>query len=403
MGGKTVDNIEELRVLTYDGLQLRIGKTSDEELRRIIAEGGRRGEIYSQLLALREKYADLIRARFPKIPRRVSGYNLDDLLPENGFHVARALVGSEGTCVTILEATCRLVPSPPIRCLAVLGFPDVYSAADHVPEVLASELIGLEGLDDRLVSDIRRKGMHLEGMSLLPEGQGWLLAEFGGDSLDEARSKAQALMNSLAGRLSSMKLYEEKSQQEMLWKLRESGLGATANVPGLPLTWEGWEDSAVPPAKLGNYLRDLRKLLDKHGYRGDFYGHFGQGCLHTRINFDLTTAGGIKNYRSFVTSAAALVVSFGGSLSGEHGDGQSRAELLPMMFGPELIEAFREFKRIWDPQWKMNPGKVVDPYRVDENLRLGTNYNPWDPPTHFHFTEDTNSFARAALDRKSVV
>jgi Fe-S oxidoreductase len=194
-----------------------------------------------------------------------------------------------------------------------------------------------------------------------------------------------------------MKLFTDKDEMEHIWQVRESGLGATAFVPGEPITWEGWEDSAVPPEKLGGYLRDLRALYNKYHYVSALYGHFGQGCVHCRVSFDLMSAEGIRTWRSFMDEATDLCVSYGGSLSGEHGDGQSKAEFLSKMFGNELIEAFREFKSIWDPDWKMNPGKIVDPYRIDQNLRLGANYHPWDPKTHFKFPEDKGSFAHAAL------
>jgi FAD/FMN-containing dehydrogenase/Fe-S oxidoreductase len=399
MGGKTVDNIEELRIITYDGLEMTVGRTSDEEFDQIVRHGDRRAEIYTALRTLRDKYATLIRERYPKIPRRISGYNLDQLLPENGFHVARALVGSEGTCVTVLDALCRLLDSPPVRSLLVLGYPDVYRAGDHVPEVLACGPIGLEGMDDRLIEDMKKKHMHPGDVDLLPQGGGWLLAEFGGETKEEADANARKCMAALKRTKAppTMKLFDDKRQEEHVWKMRESGLGATAFVPGAPPTWEGWEDAAVPPDRLGAYLRDFRKLLDRYGYACDLYGHFGDGCVHTRIDFDLTKKDGIEKYRSFVHEAAHLVVSHGGSLSGEHGDGQSRAELLPIMFGEKLIEAFREFKRIWDPNWKMNPGKKVDPYRVDQNLRLGANYEPWIPKTHFAQFDEAKTFADAAL------
>ncbi|MGH9445743.1 MAG: FAD-binding oxidoreductase, partial [Terriglobia bacterium] len=289
MGGKTVDNIEKMRVLTYDGLELEVGKTSGEELESIIRDGGRRGEIYSKLKALRDKYADLVRQRFPQIPRRVSGYNLDQLLPESGFHVARALVGTEGTCVTVLEATARLINSPPARSVLVLAYPDIYSAADDVTEVLAYGPIGLEGFDDRLIEDIKRKHKHPEDLNLLPTGGGWLVVEFGGETREESHARAHHAMDGLKkrGNAPVMKLYDDARDETRIRELRESGLGATAFVPGAPLTWEGWEDAAVPPEKLGNYLRDFRKLLDSYGYGCDLYGHFGQGCVHTRIDFDL--------------------------------------------------------------------------------------------------------------------
>jgi FAD/FMN-containing dehydrogenase/Fe-S oxidoreductase len=398
-GARTSDNTHELEILTYDGLRMRVGATGDEELRRIVSEGGRRGEIYAGLIALRDKYADLIRARFPKIPRRVSGYNLDELLPENGFNVARALVGTESTCVVILEGTMKLIPNPSARTLVALGYPDVYSAADDVPEILKSRPIGLEGIDHLLFEWVKLAGAHSEGIQLMPEGHGFLLVEFGGDSKQEADDRARSMMEDLKKRERppSMKLFDDAREEQALWKIRESGLGSTAWVPGHPDTWPGWEDSAVPPDKIGGYLRDLRKLMEKYDYHPSLYGHFGQGCVHCRVGFDMTSAEGIRKYRLFVEDAADLVVSYGGSLSGEHGDGQSRGELLPKMYGAELVNAFREFKAIWDPEWKMNPGKVVSPYPLDQNLRLGADYNPPTQETHFQFPADQYDFSRVAL------
>jgi len=397
-GPRTADQIVELEISTYDGVRLKVSKTSDEELERIVAEEGRRGQIYRDLKSLTERYADQIRERYPDIPRRVSGYNLPYLLPENGFDVARALVGSEGTCVAVLQATAQLIASPKARTLVAVGFESVFAAADRVPEVLTHRPTGLEGFDDRLVSDVQSIGLYPPDSKLLPNGSGWLLVELGGDSKSHSDAKARALIEALKGHgFVDARLYEDPKEELQVWKVRESGLGATAHVSGRPLTWEGWEDSAVPPEKLGNYLRELRRLLEKHDYEGDFYGHFGQGCVHTRINFDLETRPGIDHYQTFLYEAADLVVAYGGSLSGEHGDGQSRAELLPRMFGPELIEAFREFKRIWDPQGRMNPGKVVDAYSVTENLRLGADYDPPDEPTRFRYPEDGASLPRALL------
>ena len=399
MAGKTDDNIEELEILTYDGVRMRVGPTGEDQLRKIIGAGGRRGEIYSGLRLLRDRYADLVRERFPDIPRRVSGYNLNYLLPENGFNVARALVGSEGTCVTILDATCRLVESPQARVLLVIGYPDVYQCADHVPEVMVHKPIGLEGFDHWLVDFSRIKNVNREALELLPPGGGWLLAEFGGNTAAEAEAQARSVMESL-GRSSTpphMRLLTDKADAAKVWHVRESGLGVVSQVPGEPFAWEGWEDSAVAPEKLGGYLRDLTKLMTRHGYRGIYYGHFGHACVHVRINFDFATAEGIRTFRAFVEEAADLVVSYGGSFSGEHGDGQSRAEFWPKMFGPELMQAFREFKTLWDPEWKMNPGKLMEPYKVDENLRLGAGYNPWQPETHFQFPDDEGSLAHAAL------
>ena len=399
MAGKTDDNIEELEILTYDGLRMRVGQTNNAELAKIIDDGGRRGEIYAGLRKLRNTYSELIQKRYPNIPRRVSGYNLNYLLAENGFHVARALVGSEGTCVTVLEASCRLVESPPERVLLVIAYNDIFQCADRVPEIMASGPIGLEGIDNLLVEFSRRQNLNLEGLALLPPGGGWLFAEFGATSAAEAENQARELMRTLSRGSAppQMCLFVDKQQAKRVWEVRESALGATSHVPGEPPGWEGWEDSAVAPEKLGVYLRDLQKLMRGYGYRSSLYGHFGHACVHMKINFDLESAKGIADYRKFAEEAADLVISYGGSLSGEHGDGQSRAELLPKMFGPELVQAFREFKALWDPNWKMNPGKVVEPYKLDENLRLGANYKPWQPQTHFQFPDDHGSLANATL------
>jgi FAD/FMN-containing dehydrogenase/Fe-S oxidoreductase len=399
IAGRTAENVHELEVHTYDGLTMKVGATSPDELEAIIRDGGRRGEIYAKLKALIDQYGALVRQRYPKIPRRVSGYNLDELLPENGFHVARALVGTEGTCVTILEAKVRLVPWPRARTLLVLGYPDIDSAADHVPEVMRDGPMGLEAIDRRLIEDIHKKGLHERYLRYLPEGQAFLLVEFGGDDREQSDARAAAALARIqkTDPRPTGKIYDDLDQEKKLWKVRESGLGATARIPGSPDTWEGWEDSAVPPERMGDYLRELRQLFQAHGYDGAFYGHFGQGCLHTRINFDLQTKRGIASYHEFIQEAADLVVRYGGSLSGEHGDGQSRAELLPRMFGPELVRAFREFKAIWDPTGRMNPGKVVDPYDADENLRLGAEFRSPRPATHFKYPDDDGDFARATL------
>jgi FAD/FMN-containing dehydrogenase/Fe-S oxidoreductase len=415
MAGKTDDNIEALEVLTYDGVRIRVGQNLLEPCRdsRPRPSGGpgssgrsssdRAAQLEAALKQIADKYGDAMRRQFPNIPRRVSGYNLQYLLPENGFHVARALVGSEGTCVTVLEATCRLVQSPPERMLLILGYPDVYQCADHVPEIMQHKPIGLEGFDDLLVHYTRLKKINSEGLALLPEGGGWLLVEFGAQTAAEAESQARGLMEVLARTPSApqMRLCN-KNETKLVWIVRESALGATSHVVGEPINWEGWEDAAVAPEKLGGYLRDLRKMFAAYGYKGSLYGHFGHGCVHTRINFDLQSKEGIAKFRRFMEEAADLVVSYGGSISGEHGDGQSRGELLPKMFGPELMQAFREFKSAWDPAWKMNPGKLIGlpgktPNKLDENLRLGADYAPWQPQTHFKFQADHGSLAEATL------
>ncbi len=396
LGGKTVDNVEELRILLYDGPQMTVGATSESELEAIIAQGGRRGDIYSALRGIRDEHANLIRTRFPKIPRRVSGYNLDDLLSENGFHVARALVGTEGTCAIVLEAKVKLIHSPQHRVLVGLGYEDAFHAADHVPEILEFGPIGLEGFEGSIIDGLRRKGA--PNLELLPHGGGFLLVEFGADDAREASNSALRLMERLTNISAppSMRLYSP-DEAKAVWQIREAGPRAAAFAPGAPPEWEGWDDAAVAPEKLGGYLRDIRMLMNEFQYRGAFYGHFGHGCVHMRVTFDLESETGIRQYGEFIERAADLVVAYGGSLSGEHGDGQSRAALLPKMFGPELVQAFGKFKHAWDPDNKLNPHKVVNPYLPTENLRLGADYRPLKPETHFQFPEDDGSLAKATL------
>ncbi len=401
MAGRTADNTLALDVVLYDGTRLEVKSSyTEEEIRSIIAAGGRQGEIFTRLLALRDRYAEEIRRRYPQIPRRVSGYNLDSLLPESGFNVAASLVGTEGTCATVLKAKLKLVPWPRHRSLLVLGYADLAEAADHAPEILDFGPIGLEAVDKMLLDNMQTMHRHLRELPMLPEGENFLLVEFGGDTKEEADTHAREAMARLEKDKDTpgMSLFDDVEQEEKLWEIREAGLGSTAQVPGQPDAWPGWEDSAVAPERMGDYIRDLRKLYDRFGYEAAMYGHVGDGCLHTRIPFDMQTEQGVRHYREFLESAADLVVSYGGSLSGEHGDGQQRAELLDRMFGTELLEAMREFKAIWDPDGRMNPGKVADPirvFRLDENLRLGPEWKPATPKTYFAFPNDGGSFAHA--------
>ncbi|HEV8150766.1 MAG TPA: FAD-binding oxidoreductase, partial [Gemmatimonadales bacterium] len=295
-GPLTRHQVLQLEVLTYDGLRFTVGPTSDAELEGIIAAGGRRGAIYAGMRSLRDRYAEEIRRRYPDIPRRVSGYNLDALLPEHGFNVAHALVGTEGTCVVVLGATLALIDPKPERALLVLGYPDVFSAGDHVPEILEHRPIGLEGLDEEMIFGMRKKHLHEENLGLLPEGKGWLLVEFGAETRAEASAQARRLMGELqrGHAAPQVKLFEDPQEAQRLWEVRESGLGATALVPGMRVTHEGWEDAAVPPAALGSYLRGFRALLAEFDYHTALYGHFGQGCIHCRIDFDLATDPGIQ-------------------------------------------------------------------------------------------------------------
>ncbi|MGW3148205.1 FAD-binding and (Fe-S)-binding domain-containing protein [Streptomyces sp. NPDC001177] len=399
--GKTVDNVRRLEVLTYDGLRMWVGPTSRAERARIDAEGGRQAEIYDGLERLVTEYLADIRRGFPKIPRRVSGYNLDSLLPENGFDVAKALVGSEGTLVTVLRAELDLVPVPPFESLLVLGYDDICRAADDVPRLLQHcAPTQLEALDGRMAQLMREERAYLDSLDALPEADSWLLVQFSGDSQEDVDEQAHALLDALGRkeRDSSVAFSDNPAREQEMLRAREAGLGVTARPPDDRETWEGWEDSAVSPDRLGDYLRDLTGLFEEFDYdHPSLYGHFGQGCVHTRIPFGLKTAQGVADFRRFLERAADLVAAHGGSLSGEHGDGQARGELLTRMFGERLVTAFGGLKALFDPGNRMNPGKVVDPNPVDGQLRLGPAWRPTTSDTHFGYPEDEHSFTRAVL------
>ncbi|MFI1102054.1 FAD-binding and (Fe-S)-binding domain-containing protein [Streptomyces melanogenes] len=404
--GKTADNVRRLEVLTYDGTRMWVGPTPDAEYEEIMAAGGRPAELYGGLREIVGRYLGEVRRGYPRIPRRVSGYNLDALLPENGFDLARALVGSENTLVTVVRAELELVPVPPFESMLVLGYDDICAAADDVPRLLAhSEPAQLEALDDRMAQLMREEHAHLESLERFPAGNSWLLVQFTGDTRDEVDAQADTLLRALGrdAEDDSVAFSDDPAREREMLKAREAGLGVTARPPDERETWEGWEDSAVPSDRLGDYLRDLKELFTEFGYdHPSLYGHFGQGCVHTRIPFGLRTAEGVAHFREFLFRAARLVSSYGGSLSGEHGDGQARAELLPVMFGDTLVTAMAEVKALFDPGNRMNPGKVVSPrpaapHRVDENLRLGPRWRPTPLRTGFGYREDGNSFTQAVL------
>ena len=407
-GPRTSDNVQALEIVTYSGERFWVGVNEEAQLEDIIAAGGRKGEIYAALRDLRDRYAEAIRAGFPpvdRMPRRVSGFNLEELLPENGFNVARALVGTESTCATVLRSQLLLTPVLAQRTLVVVEYPEIADAAEHTMEIVERfRPIGLEALDDQLIEDQQSQRINLSDIRELPQrgGGAWLLVQFGADTEAESVARAEEFIDWLTHkgyareRIAMAKSAQEGGTSQHLWDLREAGLSSTAFPPGKD-HWPGWEDSAVPPEQLGSYIRALRRVMDRHGIEGPMYGHFAEGCIHSRMSFELRDAEGIARYRAFMEEAADLVTSFGGSLSGEHGDGQQRGELLEKQYGPELVQAMREFKYIWDPDGKMNPGKVVDAYRLDEDLRLGAGYNPSRPDTKFSYPQDGGDFAHATL------
>ncbi|MFE3457432.1 FAD-binding and (Fe-S)-binding domain-containing protein [Nocardiopsis aegyptia] len=361
--GTTADNIVSLDVLLSDGTRMTVGSGKAEK-----GAEGRAGEIHAALDRLVETYREELRTAMPDFRRRVSGYGLDRLLPEKGRHVAAALVGSEGTCVFVLGATVRLVESPPARVLAVLGYPDAPAAADAVPSLLTHRPLTVEGINHRMVAALDEHG----GPRVpLPEGGAWLLVEIAGEDAEDAARAAEAMLADQSDRPSGAAVVVDPAHQKALWRIREEGAGLTQRTPSGREAWSGWEDAAVPPDRLGDYLRDFEALMDRHGRFGVVYGHFGDGCLHVRIDFELTEEQGRREYRAFMEEAADLVVRHGGSLSGEHGDGQARSELLSRMYPERLIRAFGEFKRLWDPAGLMNPGVIVDPLPLDSDVRVG--------------------------------
>ncbi|GAA5159336.1 FAD-binding and (Fe-S)-binding domain-containing protein [Amycolatopsis dongchuanensis] len=380
--GRTADNVESLEVLLYDGTRMTVGPTSRQEADRRAALPGTEGRVYRELRDLVDGNLALLRKELSAWGRRVSGYGLEHLLPENGFNVARALVGSEGTCVTVLDATLRLVELPKHKALAVFGFASDIDAADAVPAILERKPLTVEGLDVELVK------LTSSGGDDLPDGRAWLLVELTGDTLDEARERAAGLARDL-GR--PHVVHTDPAAQRRLWRIREEGAGLATRMADGSEAWPGWEDAAVPPERLGSYLREFKQLLARHGRKTVVYGHYGEGCLHMRIDFDLLSQPGKANFRSFLEDAADLVAAHGGSLSGEHGDGQARSELLPRMYSPEMMALFERFKAIFDPDDRMNPGILVRPRAVDADLRV----REAKIPVALGYPHDHGSFAEA--------
>jgi FAD/FMN-containing dehydrogenase/Fe-S oxidoreductase len=355
--GRTADNVEALELVAGNGERMAAGR-------------GTAGRVSSPTLQALDGVVTarlaVIRAELGRFPRQVSGYALEQLLPERGFDVAAALVGTEGTCGMLLGATVRLVEVPARTLLLVLGYPDMAQAADAVPAVLRHHPTAIEGLDARIV-DIVRTRLGQAAVPPLPRGAGWLFVELAGGTAKELAARARQATAS-AGALDA-RTVTEPAQSAALWRIRENGAGLVARADPRRPTHAGWEDAAVPPSQLGEYLRDFETLLAGHGLTGVPYGHFGDGCVHVRIDFPLGRPGGTQTFTDFLTDAARLVARHGGSLSGEHGDGRARSALLPLMYSPAAVEAFAAVKRVFDPEGLLNPGVLVDPAGVDIDLR----------------------------------
>jgi FAD/FMN-containing dehydrogenase/Fe-S oxidoreductase len=409
--GKTVDNVSTLRVALLDGTELTVGRTTDADLARLSTADNRIGRLYRDLSRIRDRHGTRIERLYgqdpadrlsghprPALTRRVSGYNLDQLLPAQGFDLAKALVGTEGTCATLLEAEVALVEAPAARALAVLGFPDQFVAADHVVPLLDLHPLTIESVDAAIVEIVRGRHPVNPVLDTLPAGGAWLYVETGGESVAHARQEAETVARVMEGVGATSLVVSDPAQMRALWRVREEGAGSTTRLPDGGEAWPGWEDAAVPPHRLGGYLRGFDALMRTHGRRGIYYGHFGDGCIHVRIDFDLLSKPGVAGFRRFMEEAADLVVEHGGSLSGEHGDGQARAELLDRMYPADMIAAFGEFKAAWDPDGLMNPHRIVEPARIDDDLRVFVappTLRPAEATTTLAFAHDADGFAGA--------
>lgn len=355
--GRTSDNVLGLDVVTGTGERLRLGR-----------DGARDGAVLTGLSALVDSELATIRTELGRFGRQVSGYSLEHLLPERGFDVARALVGSEGTLALVLGATVRLVADAPVRGLVVLGYPTMADAADATPGLLPHSPTAVEGLDARIVQRLR--DVPAAVVPDLPRGEGWLVVELTGETVAEVTAKARGVVAD-SGALDTL-VVTDAAEAAAIWRIREDGAGLAARTHDGRPAHAGWEDAAVPPERLGEYLREFEALLDQHGLQGVPYGHFGDGCVHVRIDFPFGEGDdrGRGRYRSFVEDAARLVAGYGGSVSGEHGDGRARSELLRHMYSPAALGLFERVKGLFDPDDLLNPGVLVDPAPFDEAVRM---------------------------------
>ncbi|WP_329381932.1 FAD-binding protein [Streptomyces sp. NBC_01351] len=393
--GRTADNVAALEVVTYRGTVVRLGPMTREEVAEAVAADDDRGRLIGALHRLAQDNLETLRTELGRFPRQVSGYGLEHLLPEHRFDLAKAFVGSEGTLAVVLSATLRLVTPPPARTLVVLGFEDAYAAADAVVPLLEHRPLALEGLDQALTDVITRPETR-EAVDTLPAGRAWLFAELGGPAQElPERARALAAAAQGAAGFTGSQVVGDPGRARRLWRIREDGAGLATRRPDGSEAWPGWEDSAVPPARLGSYLRALGPLMERHGLKGALYGHFGEGCLHVRIDFDFGTAEGAAVFRAFLTDAARLVAEHGGSPSGEHGDGRARSELLPLVYGPGVMALFAAYKDAWDPDNGLNPGIIVRPVPVDGSLRVSPLRKELPLTTVFAYAADGGDFTKA--------
>jgi FAD/FMN-containing dehydrogenase/Fe-S oxidoreductase len=363
--GRTADNVIDQQVLAGSGARFTARRYGGAAGALKAAESGPEAPLLRELIALVSGRLAVIRTEFGRFTRQVSGYSLEHLLPENGTDLARFLVGTEGTLALTLQATVRLVEAPKATALTVLGFTDMAEAAAAVPGILPYQPVALEGLDARMVEVMRARRGPAAVPAILPNGGGWLFIETTGETAAEAADAG----HKLAAAASCLdRAVVTGPEAAALWRIREDGAGLGGRTPANAPAWPGWEDSAVPPDKLPGYIRELRALMDQHGVDGLMYGHFGDGCIHMRVDFPLRDRPGVL--RAFTEDAAKLAAAHGGSASGEHGDGRARGELLKFMYSAAALETFGQVKKIFDPAGILNPGIIAAPAALDADLRV---------------------------------
>jgi len=368
--GRAADNVAGLDVVTATGERLSL----DRGRAAVSGTLDRLREVVDANLAT-------VRTEFGLFGRQVSGYSLEHLLPERGFDVASFLAGSEGTLAVITSATVDLVEDASVRHLVVLGYPSIADAADAVPALLPFKPVACEGLGARIVDVYRAKQ---GAVPEYPAGDGFLYVELAGEDARALAAEADKVV-AASGAL-GFRHVTSIAEQMVLWRIREEGAGLASRVWDRPAL-SGWEDAAVPPDQLGAYLRDFERLLGQHDVHGVPFGHFGDGCVHVRIDFPLDEQGGHGIFREFLSDAAHLVAGYGGSLSGEHGDGRARSELLPAMYSPAAISLFEQVKAIFDPADVLNPGVLVRPAALDADLR-GSGRGAVHAPLGLRFAHD---------------
>lgn len=399
--GRTSDNVLELRLIDGLGREIIAGQTP-QDVPEAPQDASVSDEQISQIPGLKSLVAAnlaTIRTEFGRFGRQVSGYSLEHLLPENGPALAPFLSGTEGTLGVITQATVRLVPLPKAPVLVALGFPDMIAAAAAVPRILPLKPLAVEGMDARLVEVVRQhKGPG--AVPELPQGSGWLLCEVGGEGLDEDATlqRARELADASGASGNAVMIYPPGADAAAIWRIRADGAGLGGRTPQGDQAWPGWEDAAVPPGNLAAYLQDFQKLLEKFELDGLLYGHFGDGCVHVRLNMPLGSAAGLGKSRDFLLAAAQLVGKYRGSISGEHGDGRARSQLLPKMYSPQAVDLFAQVKALFDPGNLMNPGVLTGPAGpdgVEENVRRAQARPLKASAEGFAFSEDGGSLTDA--------